>query len=422
MTAVETSGGAPQEELPLDVNSIQVQLARVENSADIEVLASYDLELKTAAQRIFLLDPGHLNVLSTSLSMGAHVERGRARGTDGALMAAIDLTPTRGDFSGRLELKNESRWTSALRERRNGSPVLTFPDDLPAVAHGYHLFDASPMRVDAPSRRLPSVSVRSSWEAFSGEVRNADGMPTMQAVFARPSVSTAWYADERLVLVGDALVDESAELRAALRDLLVEIHGFFGDLYGNAHRVRVLGVAEAGAFYYRHLTGQYCPLDKQWIRRLPDGWFPAARLFAREIAAMWWCYGLRPVGAYGAEMGFGLAMAATMHWLRASHRKDDLRTEFGAAELLASKGNVAGSVALAVAMAAASDNSVHTRLREFCTAHWGMAVPYSRIAALLSEMGIGLPKALLQSPKPSRSTATPLFQRVSRQIVRLFGS
>ena len=118
-------------------------------------------------------------------------------------------------------------------------------------------------------------------------------------------------------------------------------------------------------------------------------------------------------------MGFGLAMAATMHWLRALDRKDDLRTDFGAAELLVSKGNVGGSVAIAVARAAASDSSIHARLREFCAEHWGMAVPYSRIAALLSEMGIGLPRALLQPPNPNGLTAT-LAQRFGRHIGRLF--
>src|SRR5207342_3301463 len=125
------------------------------------------------------------------------------------------------------------------------------------------------------------------------------------------------------------------------RDQLLEIHDFFGDLYGNAHHVRVLGIAEVGAYHYKHLTGQYCDLDKQMIRRTAAGRFPAARLFAREIVAMWWCYGLRPVGLYGEDMGYGLAMAATMHWLRASGRNDDLRTEFGAAELLRSKNRVA---------------------------------------------------------------------------------
>jgi hypothetical protein len=256
--------------------------------------------------------------------------------------------------------------------------------------------------------------VQASWDAFSGEVQNAEGTPTTQAVLACPSVSTAWHADERLVLVGDALFEVSDEHRVALRDLLLEIHGFFGDMYGNAHRVRALGVAEAEAFHYKHFTGQYCSLDTRWIRPSLNGWFPAARLYAREIAAMWWCYGLRPVGAYGAEMGFGLAMASTMHWLRTRGRKDDLRTEFGAAELLISKGRVAGSVAIAVARAAATDSSIHTRLRDFCTANWGMAVPYSRIVALLSNMGIGLPKALFQSPTPNDPTATSLLQRVGR--------
>jgi hypothetical protein len=388
-------GDPSREGLPVNVTRIQLELRGVGDTDDLEVRASYELEVAVPSKRIVVHDRGIINVNDVSLATGAQAQKAWTHATDGSMVDATILTAPHGTFFGSLQLNVAAQWRSAMRERRNGSPILSLADDLPWVVNGYNHFDAAMMPVDAPRRSLPKLSVQLSWDAPSSEVRNVDGSPTMQSVLTRRSGAIVWHADEKLILVGDALAGESRALRLALRDLLLELHAFVGNLYGNSDRVRVLGIAEAGAYAYRGRTGQYCAIDKWMIGRTASGWFPAARLLLRDIAAMWWCYGLQPVGAFGMDVAYGLAIATSMHWLRISRRKDDLQTEIGGAELLMAKGHGAGSVALAVDKAATADDSIYTRLRKFCVENWGMAVPYSHIVGLLSDVGVQLPRALL---------------------------
>lgn len=359
-------------------------------------------------RRIRLFDPGHLEVDEASLSAHSQLVRGWSRSETGAGVDVLVVTPAEQIVTPESALTIAGRWTAHSRKHLNGSPVLALPASLPVVATGFDTYDASDITLETPPRLSPRVFLRSSKNALSGEIRGTEGGPVAIALYSEDGKQPdTVHADERLELVGGLLSGQPRRVRDALRDLMLEIHEFFGESYGNPGLVRILAVGEKGAYDYRHLPGEYCALDERMIQRTATGWFPAARLFAREIASMWWAHGVRIVGAYGHGLSFGLAMAAGMHWLRTSGHREDLRTEMMAAERVLSLAEQSSSsgvtsdlreaaygagVALAIHEASAEGIPVHAHLQQFCREHWGYAVSAAHAMSGLEKMGVRLPR------------------------------
>ena len=381
-------------------------MTHIPGSVDLSVLASYELTTGPAVRRIRLFDPGHLEVDEVSLSAHSQLVRGWSRSETGASVDVLVVTPAEQIATPESALTIAGRWTTHSRKRLNGSPVMALPASLPVVATGFDTYDASDMPLETPPRISPRVFLRSS-HALTGEIRGTEGGPVAIALYSEDGkLSDTSHADERLILVGGLLSGQPRRVRDALRDLMLEIHAFFGDTYSHPGLVRILAVAEKGASDYRHLPGEYCALDERMIQRTSNGWFPAARLFARDIASMWWAHGVRIVGAYGHALSFGLAMAAGMHWLQTSGHREDLRTEMMAAEHLLSlaeqsspsrsasdlrEAAYGAGVALAIHKANTERIPVHAHLQQFCREHWGCAVSATRTMSSLEKMGVRLP-------------------------------
>jgi hypothetical protein len=392
----------------VDIAHIEIELHRVPGSQDLELLARYALKVGAGTRRVVLWDPGFLEIATIAGAMPSRVDHGWKRDTHDNIVEAIILTPTEQPLADGAQISVAARWSRTSRERLNGSSVCTVPALLPIVATGYDEFDASAFPPDASARRAPHLLLRSTLDSPAGRVMNNDGNPTMIAIHTSAIPSPpVWHADDRLVLLGDVLNAQPRKVRDALRDVILEMHTFFGKAYGNQHLVRALVVAEANAYDYVRRPGQYCALDGRLTRQTRDGRFPADRLIARDLASLWWMQGLRFVGMHGQSLGLGLAMAAVMHWLHSTGRDEALSSEIELADRLIAAGETtvahkagataetegayAAQVALAIHNASIAGTRIHAELHRLGAELWGCLVPASTIVHRLAKMGIGLP-------------------------------
>ena len=137
------------------------------------------------------------------------------------------------------------------------------------------------------------------------------------------------HTDDALVLAGSGFEDFDRDTRDAYTARAHAMHDFLDQQFGRGPNVRVLVVAEVGANAQTGGSGQFVAIEREWIVRdsTNDGAFIGEPILVRQMALIWWTFGVSLVGASGQSVTYGIAIFASLRWLQVTGREDDLRVE-----------------------------------------------------------------------------------------------
>jgi hypothetical protein len=305
-------------------------------------------------------------------------------------------------FDGAL-LRMRLKWGRTAMKRLGGSPVCVLPAQLPQPITPYgpvHL-DASAVP-DTPAE-LPRLSVDTPLEEHAGRVTDAAGRTLMLALpIGKRLAEHVWHADDTLVMGGPLLGTMHVSHRDLLRDLLLAMHRFFGEELGHAERLRALVVYDDDASNFTDID-HFSALDARPLMTTREGRISGERLMARDLVALWWSHGVRPVGRDGDILAAALTLYGSLRWFAATAPRAVLEAQRQFLHGIVSKIESMGAPvehrqALASSRLALELHDTSTRgpalgheLRSLITSDWGRAIPVAMLEQRLVRAGVRLP-------------------------------
>jgi hypothetical protein len=376
-----------------------------EAAEDLHVSADYTLRMGSEIPRIVLNDPEILTLDAVGVSVPARSERMWTPSLDGRIASMLVLTPTKEPFGAAEQLTVQARWSSASRQRLNGSSVLAIPSALPMVMSSYNDIDASIYPDGAPIQ--PRSVIHATWppQCQAGTVAGSNGGYLAAAIHMARAGERKDHAESNAFSLAGNLLPQGSTKRRLIARLVTDIHRFYDVSYGNGAMVRPLLVAEKNAYDYRRAPGEYCALDERLLQQLPSGRFPADRMIARDVASLWWFQGVRIIGVEATSLAAGLAMAMVLHGGQTTGRRETLRSELEVGNRLIEDerqrmrkpgahtvGGLGARLALGIHRAAIAGIAVHREVQLWSRELWGQVVPDSVILKRLREIGVVIPK------------------------------
>ena len=349
----------------------------------------YHLRLRASLSTVFV-DPEIEPVQVTSAPRGVRVDRGHDGNTARLqLMWRTHATP------GQVVVKMRMRWGPASPSRLHGSSVCVISAYLPQLVSAHsRYFRTQENGIPVASVPLPRIEVRPSLVECAGAVSYDSGGLLMAAWPTGALATQVAHTDDAFVLAGSGFDALDADTCAAFTARAHEIHDFLDQQFGRGANVRVLVVAEVGANAHTGGKGQFVAIEKEWIVRDPanNGKFIGEQILVRQMASIWWTFGVSLVGAMGQSVTEGIAIYASLRWLQITGQQEDLsvnlrrwrdRLDQIAIDGIESNPFIwyAASTGLGLFEHCAAASEV---LKTFCDEHWGLAVPVTTLTARFS--------------------------------------
>ena len=349
----------------------------------------YHLRPRASLPTVFVdheIEPVHV----TAVPRGVRVDSGHDGDT-----VRLQLTWGVHPAPSEVVVKMRMRWGPPSPSRLHGSSVCVIPAYLPELvtAHARY-FRTEQNNIPVTSALLPRIEVRPSLAECAGAVSDETGALLMAAWPTGALATKVVHTDDAFVLAGAGFEAVDGETREGFTARLHEIHDFLDQQFGRGANVRVLVVAEVDANAHTGGKGQFLAIEKEWIVRdsSNDGGFIDEQIFVRQMASIWWTFGVSLVGAMGQNITEGIAIYASLRWLQVTGREDDLSMNLrrwrGYLDQVAIDGIESNpfiwysvNMGLGLFEHSASASPV---LKAFCDEYWGVAVPVTTLTERLA--------------------------------------
>ena len=335
---------------------------------------------------------------------------------DFSVPAGFAITRSRRDWQSELIVSciaNESlngqiiqavvRCDQVTRANLHGSPVFTLPSLLPQLVTQHGLYYGADL--DAPVGSLPAARLRLQFAATDpvATVKGDDGnllaamLPT-----TKDFGDCVWVADDEIILAGVDLSSTSPPQRSAAHARLRRMHQFLDREYGNGGLIRALVFSAEGSHGFHGGEGQLCAIHHWNLEPFPeyDRFYGEAEI-VRQLAMIWWTYGVRPSGLRGDLLASGLAIYSSFRWFEVlgepaevDERVERWRTIVTEMEdgRRTRSDSVIYAARVALALFAARGKALQDELRSWCSRDWGCAVPATELVRRLQSIGVRLPE------------------------------
>jgi len=351
--------------------------------AGVSLVAEYQLTAWDNPASAVMIDPKLGEVEEVGVSKGFSVDR-----TIHNALAGIEICRNDAMSWDRAVVSLRVTWGKKAIAKLGGSPICVLPSHLPRFiseleAHA----EIEQSSEQGNTTALCRLIVHPPVPAIAGRILDVAGEILMVALPTRRRFAEqTWHADDAVVLAGEGFATVSARHRSAFRDRVVEVHQFLADEFGRGQNVRALLVCERGASDYWNGFGQMVCLEDTWLEG-DQRWFIAERVIVRQIASMWWHYGVRIGGADQEELGEGFAIYAVMRWFKAMGKDEELVLELERAR----DARLQRAGRLARALFLRDGPELREMLRELCASSWGYAVSVPFLRSRLATVGVELP-------------------------------
>lgn len=382
------------------VSRVDVSVERSRWSDAVKLVAEYHLRATDSnPSRILVYDSGELAIEHVGCSVATDIRHGRQHG----VKAMEILRKASASFDG-ATIQFRARWDRQTVRQLKGSPICMLPWQLPHLSsrHGFY-YPMGAFTDPANGVELQRLTVREPLQAETGVVLDEQGQLLSAAVpFGDRFLEHIFHADDVLVFGGKALSSLPLVQRTMIRDRLLDIHRFVADELGRGDRVRALVVCDEKAFDFVHGLGQYGALDDRHLIQLESGRFVSERIVARNIAGVWWHYGVRPAGLLGPTLALALSQYCVIRWFESRGVQEGIDNEIKFLQKLLRQRDAtavhglahpSGSAELALMLWEAGKNGpgLRNELRRLCTESWGRTVPVRTILARLKTVGVRWP-------------------------------
>ena len=120
----------------------------------------------------------------------------------------------------------------------------------------------------------------------------------------------------------------------------------------------------------------------------------------RQLAMIWWTYGIRPSGLRGDLLANGIAIYSSFRWFEALREPAEVDERIARWRTIVTEmedgrrktnDSVMYAARVAFALFDARGQALQNELRSWCSREWGVAVPATELVRRLQRIGVRLP-------------------------------
>lgn len=380
------------------IGSMDISVERARSDDTIRLRVRYELRVDDRGPKSVIFADPEIGILEDfSVPAGFAIERSR-RDWQSELMISCTTDES---LSGQV-VQAVVRCDQATRASLHGSPVFALPSLLPQLVTQHGLYYGSDL--DAPVGSLPAPRLRLQTAAtdLMATVTDDDGnllaaMLPMNDDFG----GCICVADDAIIFAGVDLGSTSPPQRSAAHARLRRMHQFLDGEYGNGSLIRALVFSAEGSQGFHGGEGQLCAIEYRNLEPFPeyDRFYGEAEI-VRQLAMIWWTYGVRPSGLRGDLLANGLAIYSSFRWFEALGEPAEVDERIRRWRTIVNEmeegrrptsDSVIYAVRTAFALFAARGQPLQDELRSWCSQDWGFAVPAPELVRRLQRVGVRLP-------------------------------